>query len=260
MKKTSDWTPVKRIEVKRIMGVIFGVIGRQYDKSLRRYPYKAVFIDLHAGDGGEPTSPSSCLSALGILRDQREKKYLPFAMHLYEKHKKRRVRLKEYLEVEHYYEEPNGSRVELHPIDNIDVLNLRLFKNGMGLVYADPYGGCDFVNIFIELSKKVEYKRIDFLVNISCASVKRVEGGLAKCSGCIHGNRLSECLRKINKETLKVHKPTGGWQWTLALFTNAPENIFDRTGFAKHDWYSSAESWEVINQVALTRKEKEETR
>ena len=164
------------------------------------------------------------------------------------------------LEVEHYYEESNGSRIELHRCDNREVLNLQLFRSGMGLVYADPFGGCDFVEIFIELSQKSEYQYIDFLVNIPCGAIKRVNGFWENCKNCTLGDRLSECLRKVNKETLKVCKPSGtrGQQWTLALFTNAPERIFEKTAFARHEWYSSAESWAVLDEAALTRKEKGE--
>ncbi len=259
--KESTWSPNKKREFRRVFDKVAYTAGAIFVKKqhmlLEHTPTCFVYIDLYSGDGGHPGGWGSPVIAIETLAAVYEKFALPYHIHLYEKETVDAKRLKIILgkALEHV---PKGCSINLYVRDNDDVVNLQILDGAMGLVYADPYGGCEWAKVLLALSVDKKYEKIDMLVDLNPSSIKRNQGKNQKCTTCLIGTSLDNCINNIDKEFCKVREPDVGerhsiWQWALVFLSNN-RTLFD-TEWKKHRWYNMKDSPIRLQKLAKTNKE-----
>lgn len=241
--KTSEWTKHKHLLVREIAWKISGVAANNF-KAYPNWIKGLYFIDLNGGDGGTRDDPSSCVTFARILYERHLQYHIPFDLVVFEK--------------DHLEQLQTHIDISDHHIfykDNALVTSLVIPGKRFGLVYADPYAGCDFIPLLIQLEKNPKFQHVDFLINLNPASIKRVDRAHGKCRNCQYGNNINDCLGKIGKIQWRATKPFKRWQWTLVLATNAPEHTFNMDNVP---WLSPVESKELIEELSKTNAEKQQ--
>lgn len=253
--KESEYTPIKQREFRRVLGAISGIVGarsvNRESSLINLGEIKFVYIDLYSGNGGHPCGWGSPITAIEICEETMETFGLEYELHFYENDHDSAVRLDNIIRP---FTPAQGCSIRIHEEDCVNVLDLEIPSNSMGLVYADPYGNCEYIPYLTELSKRNEYSGIDFLMNANASSIKRINGAVGKCNKCLHGASFHECTSKINKRFMRVRDRHGAWQWTMVLLTNT--RIFDKKEWGKHRWYTMDESEMALSKVSKTRSEK----
>ena len=257
----STWSPSKKKEFRRVLEKVAYSVASLGSRG--RYPLwstnpdRFVYIDLYAGDGGDPGGWGSPVIAIEVLNKVREQFRMNYDIHLYENNQKGEYNAERLNTVlgKAKTNPPKGCTVSLYEVDNNEVVNLELPENSWGLVYADPYGGCGFVPLLSALSATKPYQNIDFLVDLNPASIKRENGRFATCEKCKLGGSLDECLGSINKKYVKVREPDKGeahsrWQWTMTFLSNN-KSLFDNE-WKKQRWHTMADSVERLKELAQT--------
>jgi len=120
-----------------------------------------------------------------------------------------------------------------------------------GYVYADPNDAKLPINMLTDMFSRKPFNRIDLIVNIAAASIKRM----------IHNENyddiaLDSLLKQINKKTWLVREPHAKHQWSLIVGTNwagAPE--WKKEGFYRLDTDKGAKVWKVLSKTKKQQTE-----
>ena len=262
--KESEYTPTKQVEFRRVFGAISGIVGansvpKDPPNAYHNLKYmsdieerKFVYIDLYGGDGGHPCGWGSPITAIEICEKTLSNFGLEYDLHFYERDHKAADRLDNIISP--FKPSSPGCSIRIHEEDCANVLDLEIPDNSMGLVYADPYGNCEYIPYLIELSKRHEYSKIDFLVNANIVSVKRINGAHRHCDECLCGSAFDMCINNIEKKHKRVRKEDGRWQWTMILLTNT--SIFNKKDWDNYKWFTEAESEKALREVSKTNAQK----
>jgi len=210
---------------------------------------KYIYVDMHAGPG--KYNGDNRLPIIGSpLRFLREVGNCVIPHHAYfiEKRQENINRLKIYSQ-----EYGADGNIEIFMGDSAEILpkiSLSEKLRDFGLVYCDPTGSPPPLDALVEISKRKQWERIDFLIFIAPAIYKRV----LKHSKTHLDKPIHSYLRAINKRTWIVREPMGPQQFTFLLGSNwRGFPVWEAGGF--HD-ITSGTGRDILRTISLTKEEK----
>lgn len=86
-----------------------------------------------------------------------------------------------------------------------------------GLLYHDPSGSVPAFDLLAAISRRPEYKFMEFMIYLSATNIKRVRRCDETKDRAAKVKLLTEYLQAINKSTWLIRKPQGKHQWTFAI-------------------------------------------
>ena len=118
-------------------------------------------------------------------------------------------------------------------------------RERFGYVYADPNDARLPIDMLEDMFSRNPFKRIDLIVNIAAASLKRM---------ILHENyddiALDSLLARVNKKTWLVREAHDKHQWSLLVGTNwaeAPE--WKKAGFYRMDTDKGKDIWQKLSKT-----------
>ena len=245
----SEHTLIKQDILEDIFSMIFLVAKPILNKSCYLDP-RYHYIDMNAGPGVYQGRDGEWIvgSPIRFLRQARisvieHKAYLVEIDPVYCK------RLKEWAKP---YQ--RGDNIEVICGDSREVV-LDLVRPGaqpkLGALYTDPTGSVPPFDLLADLSRRKEYRQMDFIIFISARNYKR-ELKAAQCGLC---EFLFEKLGRIEKKQWIVTEPMGRQQFAFLIGTNWAEfPAWKRKGFYR---VNTAEGKEILERICFTRQERE---
>ena len=124
------------------------------------------------------------------------------------------------------------------------------FDQRFGYVYVDPNDAKLPIKMLTDMFSRKPFNRIDLIVNIAAASVKRM----------IHNKNYDDIsldsLLQIKKKAWIVREPHAKHQWSLLVGTNwsdAPD--WKKEGFYKLNTEKGGKIWEALVKTKKQQKE-----
>jgi len=134
-----------------------------------------------------------------------------------------------------------------------------LSRDNKGLLFLDPNGhtvgsGISVFDFLENLSKREEFKEIDFLLNFNVSSFKRSRGcglpGFAK-----YKKSMNDLIEQINKKCCLIRKPTtcGSTAFMMLFFTNSEAHscILSDLKFKNSKWFKSLKFFKPTSKVGM---------
>lgn len=204
--KESNYTPFKNYVYLQIFEKLFWLmeigVFNKYKYNTFYYPYY-VYIDITAGNGKQSNKKNSGL--IEILETSKRRK---FPLHLFaiESNENTYLELMENIET---YKNYDFIKIKLFNKDHKEAL-LQIYKylknknkKIYGHLYFDPNGDIpyDTFNILKNLSNKITFDKIDYIINLSATNCKR------KRKVGINNKYLEDLLFDINKDKIFLRDP-----------------------------------------------------
>ena len=257
----SQYTREKQSQVVHVIQLLMTVlrdgIWRKYQRSgWALYP-KFFYVDLTAGPGMyESGAPGSPLIALRCARWVG----IPIRAFFCEKSRDSVASLRHIFNGEPDCEVlPGDNRTHIEYLQKALRAATVEARDGwhggtvFGLVYWDSNGGETPPGRDIRLLTSVPKAKLDVLLHVNAASIKRVHG-----VGLRQEMDLIQDIQDIGKQYWMVREPVGQWQWCFALGTDW-RDFPKMTSRGFYDW-DSKEGQEILNRVYYTRAELKELR
>ena len=236
---TSPSTATKDKHFKEILNTHMTIsksIMSRYDWAIKKYYY----FDLNAGPGidhkGRKGSPK-------IFLDAAIDKRLPFEAYFFEIEKPTATILR-------HHAQGLGKVMEGNHHDTFPPLfNEIVSPYTFGLVYSDETGKVPPFNLLSECFSCPGFARIDVLIYIASANVKRA----LKRNNTRHFMRLSALIKLIDKKQWIIREPQDKHQWTFLIGSNWPSfPAFEKLGFYRIE---SARGKEIMHRLDYTNEE-----
>ena len=204
------------------------------------------YIDMNAGPGFDPKNPQDLGSPLRALRNI-VPRFPNARVLLCEEELVTFMRLSrevQSLEIPH-------NRIGVEFGDHADIVpafaERQLTHRPLGILFHDPNGIPDF-ELLERLSRMPEFSRMDFLIYIQAAPLKRARMAFGKHL------TLKEHLTAIHKEYWIIRRPEGRHQFTFALGMNRLKiGDWKNRGFLQSD--SDEGRW-ILERLSLTHAER----
>lgn len=119
-----------------------------------------------------------------------------------------------------------------------------------GYVYADPNDAKLPINMLTDMFSRKPFNRIDLIVNIAAASIKR------RIQNENYDDIALDSLLRINKKIWLVREPHAKHQWSLIVGTNwadAPD--WKKEGFYRLDTDKGGKVWRVLSKTKKQQTE-----
>lgn len=119
-----------------------------------------------------------------------------------------------------------------------------------GYVYVDPNDAKLPINMLTDMFSRNPFSRIDLIVNIAAASIKR------RIQNENYDDIALDSLLRINKKTWLVREPHAKHQWSLIVGTNwadAPD--WKKEGFYRLDTDKGGKVWRALSKTKKQQTE-----
>lgn len=204
-----DHTADKQNDFKSLLSLHIDIVDGITSKAGKQWQREYTYIDMNAGPGiynGHIGSPIAFL-------DKIEKTDIAYSAHFIEMVKSNADTLQDIVRCRDLH----GATKVIND-DHVNAMkSLSLLKATYGMVYHDPSGSIPDFDLLSEVSKRSQFRYMDFMVYLSATNIKRVRRFEQATGADAKAKLLTDYLQSVNKKTWIIRKPNGKHQWTFVI-------------------------------------------